>query len=42
MVEFHIGLIDGDELNFDKSFLQFDVKKKKVSRVTLKEHPQFD
>ena len=36
------GLVDRGELNFDKSFLQFNVKKKYVPRVTLKEHSQFD
>ena len=29
MFELEIGLIDGDKLNFDKSFLHFNVKKKK-------------
>ena len=28
MFELEIELIDGGELNFDKSFLHFDVKKK--------------
>ena len=28
MLELDIGLVDGAKLNFDQSFLQFDVKKK--------------
>ena len=28
MLGLDIGLVDGGELNFDQSFLQFDVKKK--------------
>ena len=28
MSEFEIGLVDGGELNFDQSFLQFNAKKK--------------
>ena len=28
MPELDIGLVDGDEFNFDQSFLQFNVKKK--------------
>ena len=28
MPELDIGLVDGGELNFDQSFLQFNVKKK--------------
>ena len=27
MPELNIGLVDGGELNFDQSFLQFNVKK---------------
>ena len=27
MPELDIGLVDGDKLNFDQSFLQFNVKK---------------
>ena len=30
MPELNIGLVDGGELNFDQSFLQFNVKKKTV------------
>ena len=36
------GLVDGGELNFDKSFLQFNIKKIIMGRVTLQEHSQFD
>ena len=28
MPELEIGLVNGDELNFNQSFLQFNVKKK--------------
>ena len=28
MPELEIGLVDGDELNFNRSFLKFNVKKK--------------
>ena len=28
MAELEIGLVDGDELNFEQSFLQLNVKKK--------------
>ena len=28
MPELDIGLVDGSELNFDQSFLQFNVRKK--------------
>ena len=28
MPELEIALVDGDDLNFDKSFVQFNVKKK--------------
>ena len=28
MLELEIGVVDGNELNFDKSFLQFEEKKK--------------
>ena len=28
MPELEIGLLDGGELNFDQSFMQFNVKKK--------------
>ena len=30
MPELEIGLVDGGDLNFDKSFLQFKVKKKNI------------
>ena len=30
MPELEIGLADGGDLNFDKSFLQFNVKKKNI------------
>ena len=33
--EFEIALTDGCELNFDKSSLYFNVKKKIYSKVTL-------
>ena len=43
MFEAEIGLIDGDEWNFDKSFLHFNVRKKYMQRVNLKEQQsQFD
>ena len=43
MFELEIRLIDGDELNFDKSFLHFNVRKKYMERVNLKEQQsQFD
>lgn len=32
MPEFDIGLADGGELNFDKSFLQFNLKKKTYAK----------
>ena len=35
MPELEIGLVDGGDLNFDKSFLQFNVKKKKYLRIVL-------
>ena len=37
MFELEIELIDGGELNFDKSFLHFNVKKKYMPRITLKD-----
>lgn len=39
MPEIEAGLDDGGELNFEKPFLQFNVKKEKIcmGRVTLKE-----
>ena len=36
MPELEIGLVNGGELNFDQSFLQFNVKKKVYSRRYLK------
>ena len=30
MPELEIGLVDGGDLNFDKSFLQFNVRKKNI------------
>ena len=42
MLELELGLVDGGELNFDKSFLQFNIKKIIMRRVTLQEHSQFD
>ena len=33
MPELDIGLLDGGELNFEQSFLQFNVKKKNMQRV---------
>ena len=35
VIEFEIALTDGSELNFDKSFLHFNVKKKIYPKVTL-------
>ena len=35
-VQFEIELIDRGELNFNKSFLHFNVKKKIYVKVTLK------
>ena len=34
-IEFEIALIDRDALNFDKSFLYFNVKKERYSKFTL-------
>ena len=34
-IEFETALTDGGELNFDKSFLYFNVKKKIYPKVTL-------
>ena len=36
MPELEIGLVDGGELSFDPSFLQFNVKKKIYSRFDFK------
>ena len=33
--EFEIALTDGGELNFGKSFLDFNVKKKYMQKITL-------
>ena len=38
MPELNIGLVDGGELNFDQSFLQFNVKKK----IYTKSSSRFD
>ena len=38
MLGLDIGLVDGGELNFDQSFLQFDVKKK----IYAKSSSRFD
>ena len=35
MPQLEIGLVDGCELNFDQSFLQFNAKKKYMQRVLL-------
>ena len=35
MPELDIGVVDGGELNFDQSFLQFNVKKKIYMRRVL-------
>ena len=42
MPEFDIGLADGGELNFDKSFLQFNLKKKYMGKVILPKLSKFD
>ena len=34
-IEFEIALTDVGELNFDKSFLHFNVKKKIYAKITL-------
>ena len=33
MPDFEIGLVDGGKLNFDQSFLQFNMKKNYMRRV---------
>ena len=38
MPELEIGLVDGGELNFNQSFLQFDVKE----RIQVKSSFRFD
>ena len=38
MPELDIGLVDGGELNFDQSFLQFNVRKK----IYAKSSSRFD
>ena len=35
MPELDIGLVDGDKLNFDQFFLQFNAQKKYMRRVLL-------
>ena len=35
MPELNIRVVDGGELKFDQSFLQFDVKEKYIQRVLL-------
>ena len=35
MLELAVGLVDGDELSFNQSFLKFNVKKKYRERVFL-------
>ena len=35
MLELEIGLVDGFKLNFDQSFLQFNVKQKNISEELL-------
>ena len=35
VIEFEIALTDVGELNFDKSFLHFNVKKKIYAKITL-------
>ena len=35
MPELDIGLVDGDKLNFDQSFLQFNAKKNYMRTVLL-------
>ena len=42
MLELEIRPVDEGELNFNKSFLQFNVKKKYMQRAALKEPSQFD
>ena len=46
MPELEVELVDGDELKFDQSFLQFNVKKRNVyeafKKNILKEHSRFD
>ena len=38
MLELDIGLIDGVKLNFDQSFLQFNVKKKLYAKSSTAEY----
>ena len=38
MPEFNIGLVDGGKLNFDQTFLQFNVNKE----IYAESSPQFD
>ena len=46
MPELEVGLVDGDELKFDQSFLQFNVKKRNVykefKKNILNKHSRFD
>ena len=35
MLELDIELVDGNDLDFDKSFLQFNVKKKNICEELL-------
>ena len=35
MPELAIGLVDGDKLNFDQSFLQFNVKERNICEEFL-------
>ena len=41
MLELEIGLVDKGELILDKSFLQFDVRKKIYAKSYFKENFQF-
>ena len=36
MLELELGFVDGGELNFDKSFLQFNIKKKIYAKSYFK------
>ena len=42
MPEIEMRLADGRKLNFDKSFPQFNVKKKIYAKGSLKEHSRFE
>ena len=39
MLELELGLVDGGELNFDQSFLQFNVKKKIYAKSSFDFNP---